>query len=50
MGQSQTYQEKYWISREDNMILIPKSERYINGNLTEELELIAAFAVNETAS
>ena len=49
-GQPQTHQEKYWISRVDNMILIPKSERYINGNLTEELELIDAFAVNETAS
>nr|CBH38166.1 hypothetical protein BSM_16430 [uncultured archaeon] len=50
LGQPQTYQEKYWISRVDNMILIPKSERYINGNLTEELELMDAFAVNETAS
>jgi len=50
LGQPQTYQEKYWISRVDNMILFQKSERYINGNLTEELELIAAFAVNETAS
>ena len=49
-GQPQTHQEKYWISRVDNMILIPKSQRYINGNLTEELELIDAFAVNETAS
>jgi hypothetical protein len=50
LGQPQTHQKKYWISRVDNMILIPKSERYINGNLTEELELIDAFAVNETAS
>ena len=50
LGQPQTYQEKYWISRVDNMILIPKSERYINGNLTEGLELIDAFAVNETAN
>jgi len=50
LGQPQTYQEKYWISREDNMILIPKSERYINGNLTEGLELIDAFALNETAN
>jgi hypothetical protein len=49
-GQPQTHLEKYWISLVDNMILIPKSERYINGNLTEELELIAAFAVNETAN
>jgi len=49
-GQPQTYQEKYWISLIDNMILIPKSERYINGNLTEELELIDAFALNETAN
>ncbi len=49
-GQPQTHLEKYWISRVDNMILIPKSERYINGNLTEELELIDAFAVNETAN
>ncbi|NQE53752.1 hypothetical protein C5S29_09175, partial [ANME-1 cluster archaeon GoMg3.2] len=50
LGQPQTHQEKYWISRVDNMILIPKSERYINGNLMEELELIDAVAVNETAS
>lgn len=50
LGQSQTHLEKYWISRVDNMILIPKSERYINGNLTEELELIDAFAVNETTN
>jgi len=50
LGQSQTHLEKYWISRVDNMLLIPKSERYINGNLTEELELIDAFAVNETTS
>jgi len=49
-GKPQTHLEKYWISRVDNMILIPKSERYINGNLTEELELIDAFAVNETTS
>ncbi|MGB3458809.1 MAG: hypothetical protein WBB08_05845 [Halobacteriota archaeon] len=49
-GQPQTYQEKYWISQVDNVTLIPKSERYINGNLTEELELIDTFAVNETAS
>ncbi|RCV63644.1 hypothetical protein C5S53_12955 [Methanophagales archaeon] len=48
--QPQTHQEKYWISQEDNMILIPKSERYINGNLMEELVLIDAFAVNETAN
>jgi hypothetical protein len=49
-GQPQTYQEKYWISRVDNVTLIPKSERYINGNLTEGLELIDAFVVNETAN
>jgi len=50
LGQPQTHQEKYWISRVDNIVLIPKSQRYINGNLTEELELIDASAVNETAS
>jgi hypothetical protein len=50
LGQPQTYQEKYWISRVDNMILIPKSKRYINGNLMEELELIDASAVNETTN
>lgn len=49
-GQPQTHKEKYWISRVDNMILFPKSERYINGNLTEELVLIDAFAVNESES
>jgi hypothetical protein len=50
LRQPQTHLEKYWISRLDNMILIPKSRRYINGNLTEELELIDAFAVNETTN
>jgi hypothetical protein len=49
-GEPQTYQEKYWISRVDNVTLIPKSERYINGNLTEGLELIDAFAVNESTN
>ncbi len=49
-GQPQTHREKYWISRVDNVTLFPKSRRYVNGNLTEELELIDASAVNETAN
>jgi hypothetical protein len=49
-GLPQTHKEKYWISRVDDMILFPKSRRYVNGNLTEELELIDASAVNETAN
>ncbi len=35
---------KYWMSTQNNELLSPKSQTYLNGNLVEELELIEAIS------